>query len=487
VRRALLAGATAFVVIAAAPRASANGRFPCSNEIVFSSSNDDLVVLRATFGFLPSYDYGTTWSWLCEDALGLPPTSNEDPSLALSPNDSLIAGVSLGLLVSPDKGCTWNRQGGPLQGQHIEDLDTHAAAPAAVLAITSTYEPDAGAEGGPGYVQHIFTSPDDGATWSIAGTIDPSAIVTSVAVAPTDAQRIYVSAYRGDGATRTASIFTSLTGGSTWDPEQPIPLDPTMETAAYVAAIDPQNEDLVYIRSEAALEGAPSCASSVAVGSSRLFVSSDGVQTPPHPVFSLPEDEMLGFALSPDGSKVYLGGPRTGLYVASSADLQFANVPQVEPDGGTRTIHVLCLATHGADLWACSDEPSGFVAGVSQDDGVTFTPRLHLLGIQGAVSCPAGTTSSMCTETDLDAETPYDPFTSLCTTTLQVCDNLTPPQALATACEESGACEPAMSGDAGAATTAASGGCSIVGGGGAAGALVALGVLGLAVRRRRRR
>jgi MYXO-CTERM domain-containing protein len=490
VRNALLAAAAASIVLAVAPPAAANGRFPASNQMLFSPSNSQLVLERTTFGVLRSYDYGATWSWLCEDALGLPPTSNEDPSLALCKNDTLLAGLSLGLEVSPDTGCSWSTQGGPLAGQLVKDLDVPPNTPDTALAITSTFAPDAGTDGGQGYTQYVITSTDDGAHWAITGTIDPAATVTTLEVAPTDPQRIYVSAYRGEGMARTTSLFVSADGGMSWT-EHPTPLDPNTETAVYIAAVDPNNEDLVYVRS---------------AGASRLFVTTDGASTF-QVAFALPEsDQMLGFALSQDGSKVFLGGANTGLFSASAADLKFTSVLQQEPDGGTRMIHVQCLATHGADLWACSDEPSGFIAGVSQDDGVTFTPKLHLTTIDGPAQCPAGTTSSMCTETDVDAAIPYNPFGSLCTN-LGACYDAGPPQPLQLACDEAGACGPSSSsgsgsggsgsgsgsgGDGGSSGSGShgksSGGCSFGGGSGAAGiALAGIGVVLLAARRRRRR
>ncbi|MGD0528531.1 MAG: MYXO-CTERM sorting domain-containing protein, partial [Polyangiaceae bacterium] len=175
------------------------------------------------------------------------------------------------------------------------------------------------------------------------------------------------------------------------------------------------------------------------------------------------------------------------------------------PDGGTRMIHVQCLATNGNDLWACSDEPSGFIAGVSEDDGVTFTPKLHLTTIDGPVQCPAGSTSAICTETDNDADIPYNPFGSLCSN-LGACYDAGPPQALQLACDEAGACgSGSSSSGGGSGSTSSSGGgdggsgdasstaksscgCSVVGGGGAAGvALAGAGVVLLAARRRRRR
>ncbi|MGD0527170.1 MAG: sialidase family protein, partial [Polyangiaceae bacterium] len=323
-RRALLAAAAASFVLAVAPGASANGRFPASNQILFSPSNPQLIMERTTFGLLRSYDYGTTWQWFCEDAIGLPPTSNEDPSYALVKNETLITGISLGLEISVDTGCNWTRQGGALAGQLVKDLDVPPNDTDTALAITSTFEPDAGVDGGEGYLQHVFTSTDDGVTWAITGTIDPQATVTTLEVAPTDPMRIYVSAYRGEGMARTTSIFASSDGGQTWTEHQ-TPLDPNTETAVYIAAVDPNNEDLLYVRS---------------AGASRLFVSSDGASTF-QVAFVLPEsDQMLGFALSQDGSKVFLGGANTGLFSASATDLQFTSVLQREPDGGTRMIHV---------------------------------------------------------------------------------------------------------------------------------------------------
>jgi MYXO-CTERM domain-containing protein len=489
----LLAAAAASFGLALAPPAFANGRFPASNQILFSPSNPQLIMERTTFGLLRSYDYGTTWQWLCEDAIGLPPTSNEDPSYALVKNDTLITGISLGLEVSMDTGCTWTTQGGALAHQLVKDLDVSPSNPDTAVAITSTFEPDAGVDGGEGYVQHVFTSADDGVTWSITGTIDPQATVTTIAVAPTDPMRVYVSAYRGEGMARTTSIFASSDGGQTWT-EHPVPsFDPNTETAVYIAAVDPSKEDLVYVRS---------------AGASRLFVSSDGASTF-SVAFTMPmADQMLGFALSQDGSKVFLGGANTGLFSASASDLQFTAVLQREPDGGTRSIHVQCLATRGSDLWACSDEPSGFIAGVSQDDGVTFTPKLHLTTIDGPAQCGADTTSAICTETDDDADIPYNPFASLCTN-LGACYDAGPPEALQLACEEAGACGSGSSSSSstggGGGSTSSSGSAdggggkagatsksscsfSVVDDGGAAGvALAGAGVVLLAARRRRRR
>ena len=484
----------AAAALAAATPAAANGRFPASNQLVFAPSDPQLIVARTTFGILRSNDDGGTWSWLCEDALGLGPTSSEDPELGLTANDSLIVGLSLGLKVSPDTGCTWNTiTSTGLQGQLVKDIVVRPDNPHTVLALTSTFEPQAGSDGGAGYVQGVFTSPDDGVTWTQTGTIDPDATVTTIDVAASDPQRIYVSAFRGQGATRTTSLFVSTNGGGAWN-EYPTPFDPAHEAAVYIAGVDPKNADVVYLRSE---------------GTSRLMVTNNGGKS-----FTVPftmQDQMEGFALSPDGSTVYVGGPNVGLYTASAADLNtFTNVLEKLPDGGTRTIHVQCLAARGNELWACSDEPSGFIIGTSTNGGVTFADRLHLTTIAGPVSCPAGTTSAMCEVTDQDADPPYNPFGGLCAN-LGVCFDGGATYPLSEACVDAGVCDfPTGSSSGGSSGSGSSGGsdagpggdgggsssggggksgcgCSAVGGGGAAGALAAAVVALLAVRRRRTR
>jgi len=458
VRSAFLAAAAAALVasavLAAAP-ARANGRFPASNTIRFSPANPDLLLVRSTYGIMPSSDYGKTWTWLCEDSLGLPPTSNEDPSLELTAGNAMVVGISLGLEVSPDTGCTWTFEPQPgLKGQNIKDLVLRPDAPHAVLAVTSTYEVDGGtADGGDLYSQQVFVSTDDGATWSPQGTaLDPTVIVTTIEVAVNDPLRIYASGYR-DATPRTTWLLESTDGAMTWHEYEISAFDPNTETAVYIAAVDPQNEDLVYVRSE---------------GESRLFVSNDGGHTF-QVAYSMLNDQMLGFALSPDGSKIYLGGPNAGLFTAARGTLQFQPVMSTVDGSSPRSIHVQCLATHGSDLWACSDEVSGFVAGVSQDDGMTFTAKLHLNGISGPIACAASTTAGQC------AGALYD-----------------------TMCANLGGCLEAGTGDGGAETGTDGGpagstpsksscGCTVVGGGGAAGAVAAALVALVALGRRRRR
>lgn len=364
-----LVATAAALALLTAPDARANGRFPAANQIVFSPTDPNLLVLRTTFGILFSHDGGVTWLWLCEDVLGISSAAVGDPVLALTVG-SVVAGPGQmnGLFVSRDTGCNWSSAGGSLEGQLIKDLVVKPGAPDVVLALTSTYGLSAGAEGGPGYSQEVDTSPDDGMSWSALGSpLDPSASATSIELAASDTDRIYVSAIRGANETRTASLFVSTDAGGTWT-ERPVPIDPNTEAEIYIAAVDPMTADRVYVRTL----GQPS----------RLLVTSDAGQTF-QPALSL-SGQMLGFALSPDGSRVYAGSIEDGLFVAGRDALAFEHASK---------IHVQCLATHGADLWACSDEPSGFIAGVSNDDGATFTAKAHLKA-QPMITCTANSNAA---------------------------------------------------------------------------------------------
>ena len=476
-RRRLLGAAAGAVLLFAAPGALANGRFPASNQILFSPANPSWMIVRSTFGIIITKDAGASWSWLCEDILGLPPTSNEDPYLGLTQNDTLIAGLSLGLEVSTNTGCDWTFAGGPLKAQLIKDLAVHKDNPHIADVITSTYFPPAAPDGGDwGYTQQTYESIDDGKTWAALGTpIDPMAVVTTLDVAPSDPNRIYVSAFRGSGMTRTASLFVSMNKGMTWMEHQ-APLD-SKESAAYIGAVDPTNEDVVYLRTE---------------GQSRLIVTQDGGQTF-KPVKTM-DDEMLGMTLSQDGSKVYVGSVADGLLVADTKTFTFTQ---------TSMIHVQCLVTRGSELWACSDEVSGFAVGVSSDDGKTFTPKMHLLDVGGPESCGANSMAAQCTAWDDDAGAFYNPFVSLCSN-LGACYDGGPPAALISTCSCTGSCNAINTSNAAdydaAATCPEAGpssgggggggglksGCSTAGGGSALGGLVAAALVGMVGRWRRR-
>ena len=399
----MLALAMACAVLFAPSRAEANGRFPAASRIVLSPNEPDLVITRATYGVLRSEDHGATWSFLCEDALGLPQTATEDPALGLTASGTLVAGLLIpaGLDVSNDQGCTWSCVGGALAGQAIVDLAVRAETSSTVVALATPTDA-AGQPAGPA----VFQSTDDGAHWAQLGqSLDPALLVSTLDVAASDPHRLYVSATRGFGPTRTASLLVSLDEGTTWT-ERSVPLDTTSEAFIYIGGVDPLDADRLYVRT-----GAPKGQS----GSTRLLVSTDAGNT--FQVGLTLSGQMLGFALSPDGSKIYAGGNIDGLYVGQRETGTFVRTQSVVSggEGGPIDVHVECLATRGSELWACADEPSGFIAGVSTDDGATFEPRLHLGSVGAAIPCEPGAPGALACGADASAsECSGQPFQQLC-------------------------------------------------------------------------
>jgi photosystem II stability/assembly factor-like uncharacterized protein len=399
--RAVAPVLVASAIVSCAASASANGRFPASNRIVFAPGDANLVAVRTTYGILLSHDDGDTWSFLCEDALGLPPSAVQDPPLTLSGSSTLIVGTAVpfaGLDVSSDTGCNWTCAGGALAGQTVVDLTVRPDVAHHVLALTSTFvfaAADAGADASDAgttarSLSQVFESADDGATWAPLGVaLDPTVLPTSLEVASGDPGRVYVSATRGFGAARTASLFVSDDGGTTWV-ERPVPLDGSRgETSVYIGAVDPMDADRVYLRTDGQ--------------SSQLFVTANAGQSFAT-ALSL-TGKMLGLALSADGATVYAGSAEDGLFAGARGDATLLL---------RSSVHVQCLATRGDELWACSDDQStGFVAGSSIDDGATFVPKLHLGSVSAPIACaPSG--AAACTADANAAQCTGVPFAQLC-------------------------------------------------------------------------
>jgi hypothetical protein len=515
---AATATATALTILAARP-ASANGRFPASNQIVFSPTNENLIIGRATWAILPSADNGKTWGYLCEDALSLPDVGNyEDPELGLTANNALVAGLSLptvGLDVSPDLGCNWDCIGGPLDNQSVADIVVRPDTPHQVLAVTST----SGTTVDAGNASQVYESVDDGTTWNPLGTpIDPTVTVQTIDVSATDPNQIYLSGTRGYGTGLTASLFISSNKGMTWvehavpgfNPPTPCADTPTVmcptEQGIFIGAVDPTDPTRVYLRSQGV-------AGSLTPSNSRLYVTTDGGQTFTVPKsFVLPSTtvtnpnsdyavsgEMLGFALSPDGSTVYIGTAETGLWTATKAALDFTQT--------NSKIAVQCLATRqtsaGVELWACSNELSGFVFGKSLNGGKSFTPMMaSVTSSSGLIACSGtGTTSNACFTSgnaSICACSSYQDFCNLEVNNACLGCGQT---GLGPDAGGSGGGAPdgdadaggtgAPAGDAGGAkapAAASSGcGCSVVGGGGDAGLVACCLLIGIALVRRRAR
>ena len=368
----ILAALVLLIALIVSPRvAEANGRFPESNQLFFSPKDPNHLFLRTTFGFLDSKDRGLTWAWICEETFPL--SGSEDPMVAITPSGTILATTFQGLSVSKNAACDWAFAGGDLEKKVFIDLTANPNDPKHVAVFSSSYDhqDDAGAIF---FESTIWETKDEGETFAVLGpNLDPSLLAYTLDLTKSDPDRIYATAVREPGADTRAFLLASKDHGKTWTETQ-VPLVDT-ERALFIAAVDPLDADRLYLRSSNGTDRP-----------SRLLFSKDGGATWATIYQGL--GPLLGFALSVDGSKVYVGGPKDGVRVASTTDFAFQQ---------KSTIEVQCLALASDGLWACSNEKSGFIIALSKDEGATFERETHFCDIKGPLECPAGTmTNTTC-------------------------------------------------------------------------------------------
>lgn len=356
-----LVGAAALALFGGPAVAHANGRYPSTNAFFFSPNEPDRILLRVTFGLLVSNDRGKSWDWICEPALRL--TGDEDPMYTITPGGAVVSTTFHGVDVSTDRLCNHATFGGVLGPRVFVDLTSRPAAPAEIVVFASSRSGD------DVYDSELFETKDEAKTFTSLGTPfpDKSFLGETVDLAPSDPERVYVTGVKNKGLdNRTTHLFASRDRGKTWS-GVPVPLEGT-ERSLYIAGVDPKTPDRVYLRTSNAFDQP-----------TRLVLSDDGGKTF-RTIFSA-RNPVAGFALSPDGARVYVGSASDGLHSASTTDFVFTQRSKVE---------IQCLAWSADGLYACSNENNGFVAGLSRDEGTTFAPVLRFCDIRGPLlGCPS--------------------------------------------------------------------------------------------------
>jgi len=352
--------AAAVVVTLAGLPALANGRFPASGQLAVDPSDPAHLVLRTTYGLTVSHDGGARWDWICEGAVGYGGT--EDPMMAVTADGTLIAGIFEGLSVSHDHGCQWDFAQGGLKERYVIDLATERLEPKnAVLLISNSI-------GGSMFLTELWETKDNAVTWTVAGVDMPADFLgLTLDAAPSLPSRVYVSGRYGK-PTYDGAIERTNDRGKTWEKL----LIPGSNDLAlpYIGGIDPKNPDVVYVRLDANKND-------------RLVVTKDGGTTWSEAFMS--SENLTGFAISPDGATIALGGDKDGIWTAPASTLAFTKVS---------TVGARCLTWTTAGLYVCADEfVDGFALGLSTNEGKTFTPVMHLQVNCGPLECGATTSA----------------------------------------------------------------------------------------------
>jgi photosystem II stability/assembly factor-like uncharacterized protein len=350
--------AATLALIVTAP-ARANGRYPLADQIAVDPRNPAHVVARATFGLLDSDDGGQSFRWICERAVGY--FGVEDPPIAVTADGSTVVASSKGISVSSDGGCSWIRNPGLTGTWFGVDVTVVPARPHEALALVSSFTDGA-------YTASILKTINDGVTWNqVVPSLGASFLATTLEVAPSDPDRVYVSGKVLPGG--SAAMLRSDDGGRTWTRSS---LEISGAYSIFIGAVDPQNPDVVYLRTHADDIG-------------RVALTSDGAATW-REIWQAPTD-VSGFALSPDGVTVAVGGSSVGVSVASTVDYAFRK---------TSNVGAYCLTFWGDKLLVCTKEAiDNFSLGISDDLGEHFAPLLRL-GEVLPRACAADTSASIC-------------------------------------------------------------------------------------------
>lgn len=352
----LVCATGAFLVHAS--ESAAHGRFPQSGQVVVDPSDEARIFVRTTYGATLTRDRGATWYWVCPESIDFN-SDKEDPPMAMMADGTVVAGTFGGLSISHDFGCDFAREGGELEGRFFVDVQTTEDHHGAVAISSNGLASFA-------FEVNIWETGDDAASWTRFGTAPPADFLAlSLGLASSDASRIYLTGRDGmSEAELQGVLFRSADRGQTWErltvPDT-APATPDEQILPYIGAVSPDDPDTLFV-------GVVTTEGDNVVTHFELLVSTDGAESYTS-VFEA-DNEVSGFALSPDGSMVAVGGPKEGLWTAPTATLTFTKVNE---------LRVGCLTWDASGLFACADEfVDGYTLGLSVDDGKTFTPLARL-------------------------------------------------------------------------------------------------------------
>jgi photosystem II stability/assembly factor-like uncharacterized protein len=336
-----------------------HGRYPNADMLIVDSERPSHLVLRATFGTLVSDDGGRSWFWICEQAIGY----MGDPALTVLAGGNLLHAFLGSVTVSAAEGCTFNPVSFDAEGRSAIDVTLDPLDPSHAWVLTT------GING-----RRQASLLDASATAVTPVSAADNFVPSTIEVSRSRPERMYLVGFDGDFQ---STLLVSDDRGQSWAPR---PIRPYPEQPMYLSAVDPVDPDTLYVR----VDGG---------SSDHLIVSRDAGQSFVD-ILTIPTD-MLGFALSPDGSRVAAGGPGAGLQVAMTTDFAFGPAANI--------VSLRCLTWSNQGLFACAQESlDNWTLALSTDQGQSFAPLWHvqdLVPLECAASTSAG---SLCPRAWLD-------------------------------------------------------------------------------------
>ncbi len=399
-RPSVIVGILLTLVMLAPTIANANGRFPATTNVRFSPSDNQLVLLPATFGLLVSTDGAETFHWVCEDTVGYAGTY--DPDYAITAANDIYATTFAGLQVSHDGGCTFEQTEfyNDLTGGNTPVLLTNAwvgevevASDGKIWATTSTG----------GAPNDIYVS-TDGQRFDSAGNLHPIAWWKTLRVSTSTPDTVYISGFLIASGEEPAQalLYKTTNGGTTWTDigvtDFAFGTHQGAQPNLFLEGISETNPSIVYARVLGARspQGDDIYRTGDGGASWTKVLEMHGVVT----AFAVLADEtvIVGSAtpctedfegLDPDA-----GVPNKGcVFTSSDGTVGTWTRPTDQPKLG-------CVGERASDnsLYGCGSNfaPDLFAFGNSTDSGESWTSTLLFDDIVGPLECAAGTKQEVC-------------------------------------------------------------------------------------------
>jgi photosystem II stability/assembly factor-like uncharacterized protein len=372
------------LLLALASDAFANGRPPQTSTITFRPGMEQHILAGMSFGLLRTDDGGTTWKWMCEDAL--PYGGMYDPDYAWMNSGTYFATTFDGLKVNRD-GCVFQPTVLAPPDPDLKFFSTIARGPDNALYVAAADPKDG----------KIYKSTDDGMsfpTTSMPGMLNDW--WQSLEVSPSDAQRLYLSGYRfvqisGGGTMKQFLLFTSANGGTSWSPLPITDFTLMSNSTLEIVGIHPTNPQIVYAR--VTLED-----NAIA---DAIYKSTNGGTTWTRILGKPTVSGSIAFLVRFNGD-IVAGTENQGSFKSVDAGMNWTPL--------TGAPHINCLVENTAhEVWACTQNygnpqvPMDGFGIMKSTDLTSWTGVLKYQNIDAPVACPM--TSLQYTKCDNPAPT----------------------------------------------------------------------------------
>ncbi len=363
-----LAATTIGLALAMPNRAAADGAFPDSMQIFVPADAPHRIILGTNFGLIISEDDGATWEWTCEPR-------NDDNTIiyqkAAAPSQRMF-GVLIAhpMVYSDDLACTWTPVGGSLTTLVARDAFADPTSAENVLAV-------AVAPANMLMASSVYRSTDGGATFGPALLSGPTGgDVLGVENAVSDPATMYVAMYATADNALDPILARSTDSGANW---MQTDLNAMLGPASIrIIAVDPTDPRHLFLRV------------GISSGGEKLGVSTDGGLTFTEPVSV--DRQLTAFVRLASGTILVAGLDN------DNGPLGFRST-----DGGATFVswpkppHLRALAERDGNLYAAADNfLDMFAAGVSTDEGATWTPLLTYDQVKRVKPCVQSTCQDVC-------------------------------------------------------------------------------------------